>query len=206
MDGDEQAALVMRCKQTLPDDPRAFETLIAAYKERVFATAYRIMGNRHDAEDAAQEVFLKVYRGIKTLDNPYTLTSWIYKITTNTCLDQLQSRRRRPWASIRPRGDEAEQEEEWETLPSEGGTPEDAALRAELIRCLQSTLVELDAPSRAAIVLRDVEGRPYGEVAEAMALGLSAVKMRIHRARIAFRSLLDKICPDVWQGGTTVET
>jgi RNA polymerase sigma-70 factor (ECF subfamily) len=196
MDGDEQVTLVARCKRTLPEDTRAFEALVGVYKDRVFATAYRIMGNLYDAEDAAQEVFLKVYRGIKTLADPHTLTAWIYRITTNTCLDMLEAKKRRPRSGRSFTDSNSESEAEWEELQSQESSPEEAALRAELIRCLQSTLGELDAPSRAAIVLRDVEGRPYQEVAEALALGLSAVKMRIHRARLAFRSLLDKVCPD----------
>ena len=83
------------CQRTLPDDTRAFELLVSQYKDRVYATAYRLMGNPQDAEDQAQEAFLKIYRGIRSLDEPATLTSWIYRITTNTCFDALNKRKRR---------------------------------------------------------------------------------------------------------------
>ena len=96
MDTAAPEELVRRCQATLPEDTQAFEQLVALYKDRVFATAYRLMGNRQDAEDQAQEVFLKVYRGIKSLDDAATLTSWIYRITTNTCFDALNKQKRRP--------------------------------------------------------------------------------------------------------------
>lgn len=73
-----------------------FEGRVALYKDRVFVLAYRLMGNRDDAEDQAQEVFLKVYRGIKNLDDLGTVTTWIYRIATNTCFDALSKQKRRP--------------------------------------------------------------------------------------------------------------
>lgn len=88
--------LVIRCQRTLPSDTSAFELLVSLYKDRVFATCYRIMGNRQDAEDQAQEVFLKVYRGLRCLEDPATLTAWIYRIATNTCFDALSRQKRRP--------------------------------------------------------------------------------------------------------------
>jgi RNA polymerase sigma-70 factor, ECF subfamily len=196
--------LVRRCQGTLPSDTRAFEMLVAYFKERVFATAYRIMGNRQEAEDQAQEVFLKVYRNIKNLDEPATVTSWIYRITTNTCLDALEKQKRRPAQVPLAPQDEGRNEEpiyaDERTL-----TPEEAILRRELHRCLETTLAQLDARDRVTLVLREVEGRSYQEIAESLAVGLSATKMRIHRARLAFQRLLDRVCPDVWREERTFE-
>jgi RNA polymerase sigma-70 factor, ECF subfamily len=196
--------LVRRCQRTLPSDTRAFEMLVAYFRERVFATAYRIMGNRQEAEDQAQEVFLKVYRNIKNLDEPATVTSWIYRITTNTCLDALEKQKRRPAQVQLAPQDEGRNEEpiyaDERTL-----TPEEAVLRRELHRCLETTLAQLDARDRVTLVLREVEGRSYQEIAESLAVGLSATKMRIHRARLAFQRLLDRVCPDVWREERTFE-
>jgi RNA polymerase sigma-70 factor (ECF subfamily) len=196
--------LVHRCQQTMPGDTRAFELLVAHYKERVFATAYRIMGNRQEAEDQAQEVFLKVYRNIKNLAEPATVTSWIYRITTNTCLDALEKQRRRPAQTpLTPHDDRRDQEPNYadERTP----TPEEAVLRRELHHCLEATLAQLDARDRVTLVLREIEGRSYQEIAESLAVGLSATKMRIHRARLAFQRLLDRICPDVWRDDRALE-
>lgn len=185
--------LVRWCQRTLPEDSRAFEALIARYKGRVYATTYRLMGNQHDAEDLAQEVFVKIYRGIRTLGDPSTLNTWIYRITTNACYDALDKRRRSPATdSLTP-------DDEWDNEPRYADnrmlTPEESALQRELRLCIEATLRELDDDGRAALVLRDVEGRSYQEIAEALVVGLSAIKMRIHRARLAFQRAFDRLCP-----------
>jgi len=192
--------LVLRCQRTLPDDTRAFEALVTQYKTRVYALAYRLMGNREEAEDQAQEVFLKIFRSIKDLDEPEKLTSWIYRITTNTCLDALNKRKKQPVAFQYSLADG--KEDEFETMQyadTSNLTPEETAMQKELYRCLQRTLARLDADGRAVIVLRDIEGFSYQEIANQLALQLSAVKMRIHRARLAFQQLLDQICPGAWR-------
>ena len=84
--------LARLCQQTLPEDTRAFEALVAQFKGRVYATAYRLMGDPQDAEDQVQEVFIKIYRGIRDLDDPSTVATWIYRVTTNTCMDALAKR------------------------------------------------------------------------------------------------------------------
>lgn len=192
--------LVRRCQQTLPGDTRAFELLVSMYKDRVFATAYRLMGNRQEAEDQAQEVFLKVYRGIKQLDDPNTFTAWVYRITTNTCFDALSKQKRRPQTTPLDPPD-AEGNEQPRYADPRTLDPEQAALRREVWACLEQTLRKLDAPGRAVLILRDIENRPYQEIAEALSLGLSAVKMRIHRARLAFQQVFEQVCPGLKNTG-----
>jgi len=196
MDQLPPAELARLCQRTLPDDTRAFEALVARYKKNVFATAYRILGNRPDAEDVAQESFLKIYKGIRDLAEPATLTTWIYRITTRTCFDFIESKKRRSGTVSLESGGEGESEPAAYTDKSTP-TPEDAALRHELRKCLEKALASLDADGRSVIVLRDLEDRSYQEIAEVLAVGLSAVKMRIHRARLAFQRLLDQVCPGV---------
>lgn len=193
--------LVRWCQRTLPNDTRAFEALVAQYKSRVFSTTYRLMGNYPDAEDAAQEVFIKIFRGITTLSDPATLNTWIYRITTNTCFDLLDKRRRAPGVTSIFATEDGEAEPPYADHGRQ--TPEEEALSRELRRCLEDTLHELEEEGRAVLVLRDVEGRSYQEIAETLTVGLSAVKMRIHRARLAFQRLFDQICPGVWGGKKT---
>lgn len=190
------AELALWCQRTLPDDTRSFEVLVSTYKQRVFATAYRLLGDRAEAEDAAQEVFLKVYKAIKDLAVPATLTSWIYKITTRTCLDLIESRNRRSAITRFTEAVDDDGESPSYADPS-NQTPESIAVTKELRKCLEKTLAELDMPARSVLVLRDIEECSYHEIAEALAIGLSAVKMRIHRARLAFQETLSKICPGV---------
>lgn len=186
--------LVRLCQRTLPDDTRAFELLVSMYKERVFATAYRLMGNRQDAEDQAQEVFLKIYRGIRQLEDPGMFTSWVYRITTNTCFDALSKQKRRPQTTpLDPPDEHGNEEPRYADAQTPG--PEQTALRREVWDCLEQTLRELDAQGRTALILRDIEDRSYQEIADILSVGLSAVKMRIHRARLAFQQRLEQICP-----------
>lgn len=187
--------LVRLCQRAPAGDTRAFEALVAHFKGRVFATAYRIMGDRQEAEDQAQEVFLKLYRGVGRLDDPATVTGWVYRVTTNTCLDALDRQRRRP--AQRPLAPSAEAPSDYPDRTNP--TPEEAALHQELRRCLEATFAQLEGPERVALVLRELEGRSYQEIAEIVEVGLSAVKMRIHRARLSFQRLLDRICPDAWR-------
>ncbi len=190
-------ALVRWCKRTLPDDTRAFEQLIAQYKRRVYSVAYRMMGDQQEAEDQAQEAFLKIYRGIKSLDEPATLPAWITRITVNTCLDALARQKRRPQTTplveVTPDGEE--QETRYADL--DALSPEEVALRAEQRHCLEQTLKQMEIDASRMLVLRDVEDHSYQEIADKLSLGLSAVKMRIHRARIAFQRMLETVCPDL---------
>jgi RNA polymerase sigma-70 factor (ECF subfamily) len=132
------------------------------------------------------------------LSDPSAITSWIYTITSNTCLDTLSRRKSR-------KGDvplvfEGETEDE-RYIDNATMTPEQAAEQSELRRCLEAALGGLDSSSRMTIVLRDVEDRPYQELANNFKIGLSAIKMRIQRARQAFRQVLQEVCPDAWQKG-----
>ena len=190
--------LARLCQQTIPEDTRAFQALVRQLKGRVYATAYRLMGSREDAEDQAQEVFVKVYRGIQDLDDPATVTAWIYRLTVNTCFDALRKRGRSPdtTAAAPP---SADRDEEPQYADPTVATPEEIALRRELRDCLQDVLQRLDPVERGVLVLRDVEDRPYQEIAEAFAIGLSATKMRIHRARLAFQQLFENLCAELWQ-------
>ena len=191
-------ALARLCQQTLPEDTRAFQALVRQLKGRVYATAYRLMGSREDAEDQAQEVFVKVYRGIQDLDDPATVTAWIYRLTVNTCFDALRKRGRSPntTAAAPP---SADRDEEPQYADPNVATPEESALRRELRDCLEDVLQRLDPVERGVLVLRDVEDRPYQEIAETLAIGLGATKMRIHRARLAFQQLFESLCAELWR-------
>ena len=190
--------LVLWCRRTLPDDTRAFEALVAQFKRSVFATALRMMGSREEAEDQAQEAFLKIYRGVTKLEEPATLPAWVQRVTVNTCLDALDRRKRRP-ATTSLTDDEEGAEHAYADTRAPG--PAAAAEGGELRRCLERALAGLEPDGRKVIILRDVEDMPYEEIAAALKIGLSAVKMRIHRARLAVQKLLEQVCPGVAGSG-----
>lgn len=187
--------LVRLCQRSSPNDTRAFEELVSRYKRRVFSITYRLMGNQQDAEDQAQEAFLKVYRGLHTLEDPAGVTAWISRVTTNTCLDALARRQRQPQTTPLEPMDDAGETEEVRYADTHSPTPEEAALRGEVRSCLERTLMRMESTSRIALTLRDVEDYSYQEIADQLEVGLSAVKMRIHRARQQFQQLLEKVCP-----------
>ena len=193
------AELARWCQRTLPHDHRAFEHLVRQYSGHVFALTYRLMGHPQDAEDLAQDVFLKVHRTIKDLDEPASLTAWITRIAVNTCREALRVQRRRP--PTIPLGADAQHAHDAAPpayIDTHHPTPEAAALDRELHDCLQGTLAQLDPDGRTVLILRDVQGHSYQEIAEMLTLGLSAVKMRIHRTRLTFQELFQRLCPELW--------
>ncbi len=193
--------LVLWCRRTLPDDTRAFEALVARYKRSVYLTAFRMMGSREEAEDQAQEVFLKIYRGVTRLEEASTLPAWVKRVTVNTCLDALAKQKRRPaTTSFAP---EEEESEARDFADPRAATPAAAAEGSELRRCLERALSDLEPGGRQVILLRDVEDLPYEEIAAALKIGLSAVKMRVHRARLAVQKLLERLCPGVARAAGT---
>jgi RNA polymerase sigma-70 factor (ECF subfamily) len=172
----------------------AFEQLVAAYKTQVLRTAYRLVLNREDAEDLAQEVFLKVYRSIRTLDDPASMTAWIHRITVNLCLDALAKQKRRPSMPLSTLT-EGDGDEDARLADTVRLAPEEAAIRDELRRCIEAVFAQLGAVERVVLVLRDLEDRSYQEIADMLKTGLSATKMRIHRARLAFQQVFERLCP-----------
>jgi RNA polymerase sigma-70 factor (ECF subfamily) len=154
------------------------------------------MGDREDAEDQAQEVFLKVFRSLNTLHDPLMLGAWIMRITINTCLDALDRRKRSP-ATVPLISPASGSIEEVRFADTREPTPEEALLRAEARAALLAALARLDARTREVLVLRDIEGHSYHEIGATLALGPSAVKMRIHRARAAFRQELQAVDPEL---------
>lgn len=182
--------LVRRCQQSPAGDTSAFEQIVALCSGRVFATAYRILGDAHEAEDQTQEVFIKVYRSINAIDDPTTFLAWLKRIVTNTCLDAIERQQRRPQIWSLPECD-ADDELGPTYTDTRTPSPEEAAIRHELRQTLAEALAQLDPNARAILQLRDIEERSYQEIAERMDLGLSAVKMRIRRARLSFQKLLE---------------
>lgn len=190
--------LALMCRQMLPDDTRAFEAIVARYKNRVFATAYRLLKDREEAEDQAQEIFLKIYRGIGRLSDPATFEAWLRRITVNTCLDALEKRKTRPAATVIFGGDE---ETGGFDVPANANSAADSYENKEILNCLEKALAKMEPHGRAAVVLRDIEELSYEEIAASLKVGLSAVKMRIHRARLAVQKLIEEVCPGIRRSG-----
>ncbi|MGQ9925465.1 MAG: RNA polymerase sigma factor [Chloroflexaceae bacterium] len=163
----------------LPD----FNELVQQYQRQMLLTAYRILGNWQDAKDLAQEALLKAYLRLGDLVNPASFGAWLRRLTVNACFDALARQQRRP-ATVSLTASEDHEAPVPEYLPAVDSA-EEAAVRAEEWRDLRATLLRLESGARDALVLRDLYGYSYAEIAGMLDLGLSAVKMRVHRARHA---------------------
>jgi RNA polymerase sigma-70 factor (ECF subfamily) len=163
-----------------------WEEIVTQHSARVYRLAYRLTGNRHDAEDLTQETFVRVFRSLSTY-TPGTFEGWLHRITTNLFLDQVRRRRR---IRIEPWGDETAQ------IPGPVGlSPERGFEHANLDQDVQRALDALPPEFRAAVVLCDMEGLSYEEIAVTLGIKLGTVRSRIHRGRAQLRTALAHRAP-----------
>lgn len=155
-------------------DPEAFHSLVESYQRAVFSLCYRMLGNAGDAEDAAQETFLRTYRSLHRYDPGRKFSTWLLSIATHYCIDQLR-KRRMLFVSL----DDMPFLEVAASAPS----PEHALLAGERAEQVQRLLTALSPKDRAAVVMRYWYEFSYDEIGEALSLTNSAVKSRLHRAR-----------------------
>jgi len=165
-------------------DRNAFGKLVQAYQIPVYNLTYRMLGNAQEAEDAAQETFLKAYRRLNTYQPDRKFSNWILSIASHHCIDRLR-RRRFVWLSV-----EDDPTVSW--LASDDERPDDAAMRGERAGEVRALLDHLDPSYRAPIVLRYWHDLSYKEIADTLGLTESAVKSRLHRARLQLADLLEE--------------
>jgi RNA polymerase sigma-70 factor, ECF subfamily len=178
---DEDAALVARLRA---GDEEACREFVDAYRDRIITVVARVTGAGGDAEDLAQEVFLKALRNIHRFEGGSALFTWLYRIAVNTARDFLASRRRRPTVAL----DAAAGPGAEPAAPGDG--PPDALLREERRRAVRSALERLPEPFRTTLILRDMEGNSYEQVADILGVSIGTVESRIFRARCKLRALL----------------
>jgi len=169
-------------------DLDAFNTLVVAYQHQVFNLAFRIMGDEAAAADATQEAFISAYKHMGTFRGE-SFKSWIYRIVTNACYDELRRRKRRPAVSLNELTDERDTEIEYD-IPDQAPTPEDRVEQRELARAIQAGIDTLPPDQRITLVLSDVQGLSYEEIALVTGAHLGTVKSRLSRARAKLRDYL----------------
>ena len=172
--------LIVLCRRHLPGDTRPFEALVLRYSGKVRATCFRILGDWHEAEDQAQEVFIRVWRGLLQFEGRSSFSTWLYRITINTCHSALDKRRRSPLldgASFDAITDRVA------AFPS----PEQTVMARAERALLAKALALLTEGERVILALRETNDLGYQEIAAVLDIGLSAAKMRVARARLALR-------------------
>jgi RNA polymerase sigma-70 factor (ECF subfamily) len=167
----------------------SFNTLVLNYQDMLFNTALRIMGDQEAAADATQEAFLSAFRAIKSFRGG-SFKSWLLRTVTNACYDELRRQKRRPTSPLEPELDDGEELDSprWLADPSMG--PEEEAEFDELEHAIQHCLDELPTEFRAVVVLTDIQGMDYKEVAASVRAPLGTIKSRLARARLRMRECL----------------
>ena len=166
-------------------DVDAFNQLVTAYQDQLFALVARMVPDRDQASDVVQEAFFSAYRNLGSYRGG-SVRSWLSRIAINGAMDLQRARRRRPVQPYPELEDEA-----WQPPAGPEADPEGHALTHERTQVLNSALARIADDQRAAIVLYDVEGYDYAEIAEMTGVSLGTVKSRIHRGRLALRTLLE---------------
>ena len=188
---------------TVPDDPvqrrdlilieraragdlDAFNDLVRLYQDSLYALVVRMVPDRDQASDAVQEAFFSAYRNLTSFRGG-SVKSWLNRICVNAAMDTQRARKRRPAQPYPELEDES-----WQPPAGEDADPERTAMTAERSRALAGALSRITDDQRVAIVLYDVEGFDYAEIADMTGVSLGTVKSRIHRGRLALRGLLEE--------------
>ncbi len=166
-DPEEEAWLQRACE----GDPRAFGWLLTRYRDRVVRLAAHVLRNPDEAEDAAQEAFVRAFRSLRGYSGRSSFYTWLYHIAVRVCLDRRKLRR---WTAETPLADEL------------AGGPREVAVDRLVVEAL---LDRLSPPMRAALVLREMDGLEYGEIAEVLDIPIGTVRSRLSAARAQFREL-----------------
>ena len=182
--------LILRCQDGLRPDRVAFAELLRRYQSHVERVLYHLAPDWQDRSDLAQEVWIRVYRNIKRLQEPVKFRGWLSRIATNLFYDELRKRKRvaSPLSLDAPRSME-DGEMDWE-IAGDNPSPEEELTTREFYEQLQEAIADLPEVFRTTIVLREIEGMPYEDIAEITKVSLGTVKSRIARARARLQSQL----------------
>jgi RNA polymerase sigma-70 factor (ECF subfamily) len=179
----DEASLIADAKRGKVD---AFNELVLAYQHQVYNLAYRIMGDPASAADATQDAFLSAFQSLPRFRGG-SFKSYLLRIVSNRCYDELRRRKRRPATSF----EDADVDEDANPLLANGGErPDEYAERQEMARVIQTGIETLPPDQRVALVLSDVQGMSYQEIAEATEVSVGTVKSRLARARGRLRDYL----------------
>ena len=174
-------------------DERAFRELVAEHRDRVFNITYRMLGNRHEAEDVAQEVFISVFKTIDSFREESKFSTWLYRVTVNHCKNRIKYLARRHDRK-RDELDETKHESNGAVTgaPVRAATPDRALASAQMEQLLQDAIATLDDDQRTVVILRDVEDLSIEEICEITGLPDGTVKSRLHRARLVLRKKMQR--------------
>lgn len=178
-------------KSALEGDMQSFEELIYQYEKKVYNVALRVFKNPEDAKDISQDVFIKIYKNLDKFDNKSSFSTWLYRITTNTCIDELRKRKGKETVSIDNDIEDDEGKFKREFADNEP-TPEEKVISKEGESEIIKSMNTLSDEHRTIIVMRDIQGLSYTEISEIIGVSIGTVKSRISRARLQLKNIILK--------------
>lgn len=199
----DETALIQSARQ---GDLDSFNRLVLAYQDVMYSQAYRLLNDAHAANDATQEAFISAYRNIRSYRGG-SFRAWLLRIVTNASYDELRRRKRRPTTPLEPMDETGDEIESPRWIADPGELPEETLERAELGNAIQDCMEGLSPEFRAVVVLVDVQGLDYAEVAEVIGKPVGTVKSRLARARTRLRNCLQgfwELLPAAFRLGSEV--
>ena len=169
-------------------DQEAFEQLVLDNQNKVYALALRMVNDREEAADLAQEAFLKAWQGLPSFQGDSSFSTWVYRLATNVCIDFLRKQKRR--REVEPALSLDDEESGWTEPADWNQDPQRHLERSERSRALARGLEALPDHQRQVLVLRELSGLSYQEIGQALGLDMGTVKSRIARSRLALRKIL----------------
>jgi RNA polymerase sigma-70 factor, ECF subfamily len=179
-------------KRLLNRDERAFRELVEAHRDRVFNITYRMLGDRAEAEDVAQEVFIQVFKSIDQFRQESKFSTWLYRVTVNHCKNRIKYLARRHDRKREELNETSEQVNGVAQPSLRAGQPDRALEGIQMEVLLQEAIKSLDEEHREVVILRDIEDLSIEEICEITKLPDGTVKSRLHRARLALRKKLQR--------------
>ncbi|MCP1492102.1 RNA polymerase sigma factor SigW [Peribacillus frigoritolerans] len=182
------ALIKERINQVIKGDHNAFGEIVEIYKDKVFQICFRMLGNRQEAEDLAQEAFVRAYVNIRSFNITMKFSTWLYRIATNLCIDRLRKKKPDYYLDAEVAGTEGLNM--YSQIASDMAKPEEEVESLELQETIQVEIMKLPEKYRSVIVLKYIEELSLKEISEILDLPVGTVKTRIHRGREALRKQL----------------
>ena len=183
-----EALIKKRIKQVIKGDQDAFAEIVEIYSNSIYQLGYRMLGNRHEAEDIAQEAFIRAYVNIKSFNQDLKFSTWLFRIATNLCIDRIRKKKPDYYLDAEVSGTDGLTM--YSQLASNSPLPEQELESLELQDSVQKEILKLPEKYRSVIVLKYIEELSLNEISEILELPLGTVKTRIHRGREALRQQL----------------
>ena len=180
-----------RIKQVLKGDQNAFADIVSLYQHKLYQVCYRMLGNKQEAEDIAQEAFVRAYTNLHTFDQKRKFSTWLYRIATNLCIDRIRKKKPDYYLDAEVTGTDGL--DLYSQIASDDQLPEETIEQMELQDRIQYEIGRLPDKYRTVVVLKYMEELSLQEISEILDMPLGTVKTRIHRGREALRKQLNNL-------------